>query len=676
VILAVLVTGVLSFTVGVSVLVQRIFDNFGPAIQKDLDWKTVRGAQELAGAADLGLALSDAEIVAQAFGEYRKVDDVVAIVAVNAAGKVITSHGSPPEPLDALLGGPAATVRHTRDYLVAWAGVIIEGNAVGKVALVVSTRRLVQSQALLRRISLATIAAGLLSLLCAVLFVNFFTRSIVERDAQLAAYAFSLEQKVAERTAELDQMNQDMRLVLDNVEQGFITVGLDGIMSSQRSTIVDRWFGVPAAATNFADYLRPTDAVTADWFEVGLTALVEDILPREMLVDQLPQRMRRADRTLRLSYTPILAASPAGAIARLLVVITDITDEIARDRIERDSREMMRIFQRAGSDKAGTQQFFAEAQDLVQKLVARGATPDVDRRLVHTLKGNCAMFGIDSLFQLCHEVETRLQEEGGFARDGERQSIRDQWDHVFNLAREMVGERRSTIELEEIDLQELSQVVAARAPHEEIAAIVEGWRQEPVALRFARLADRAGYLARRLGKPTVTVHTETSGVRLDAARWSPFWSALVHAINNAIDHGIEDAATRVAQQKPAAGRLWLSARRDAGDLVISLRDDGRGVDWRRLSAKAAAKGLPHATQQELVSAMLTDGVTTRDEVTSTSGRGIGLTALHEMTAALGGNIEFSSEPRAGTTLTFRFREALCRVAGDVNKATAAHAAVA
>jgi two-component system chemotaxis sensor kinase CheA len=134
-----------------------------------------------------------------------------------------------------------------------------------------------------------------------------------------------------------------------------------------------------------------------------------------------------------------------------------------------------------------------------------------------------------------------------------------------------------------------------------------------------------------------------------------FWSALVHAVNNAVDHGIEDPETRKARGKPEAGNLWMLACREGTDLVISLRDDGKGIDWKRLAEKGAERGLPNSTKAELIDVMCADGVSTRDNVTGTSGRGVGLAALREAVISLGGQLDVESEQGKGTTFLFRFR---------------------
>jgi two-component system chemotaxis sensor kinase CheA len=650
----VLTLAVLVSTVAVWALVQQIFNNFGPAVQQDLDWKTVRGAQELARACDLGLAVGDPKIVQDGFGDYRDVKDVVAIVALSTEGKIVAIHGSPPEKLADMFGGPTATIRRTPEYLVAWAGATIEGSSVGRVAIAISTRRLVESATLLRRISYGSTGAGLAALIFGIIFVRFSTRAVIARDAQLAAYAAGLEQKVAERTVELDRRNQGMRLVLDNVVQGFITIGLDGVMASERSSIVEKWFGKAPDGMKLSDYIRVTDRGAADWLDIGLEALAEDMLPRELLISQLPKRMRNGHRTWSIAYRLIMSRDNGEKLERLLVVLSDITDELVREQMERDSHEMVRIFQRVTADRGGAQQFFEEAQALVEKIAAADTTPETEARLIHTLKGNCALFGVESLVQVCHDIESQMRSEGRSANESEREQIANRWRHITELTGAILGDHRSTIELEEVDLEELAQAIHAKLPSSQLLAIANSWRHEPVSLRFTRLADKAIYLARRLGRPAVTVHTDSNGIRLDARRWAPFWSALVHAVNNAVDHGIESAEVRSAQGKSPAGNLWLSARREGTALLISLRDDGRGIDWSRLSEKAAERGLPNTITADLVELMCMDGISTRDSATATSGRGVGLAALKEATLSLGGRMEVASEAGKGTTFLFRF----------------------
>ena len=654
---AVLVISVISFTGGVFVLVQRIFDNFGPAVEKDLDWNTERSARELGLSTDLGLALGDAAIVSRSFKPYEGIKDVIAIVAVDNEGKVVASRGKSPEPLPVLFGGPPITVRSGATYRVAWDNAAVEGSGVGKVAVVISTRRLTDSQSLLRRVSWMTAGGGFLALAGGIAFVTFFTRRIAERDDQLAEYASGLEAKVAERTVELGRINGGLRTVLDNVDQGLVAITLDGVMADQRSAIVDTWFGVPEPGMTVCDYVGRVDAVASEWIAVGLQALADGNLPREVVLDQFPRRLNASGRTVSLAYKSLRIEGGDGS-DRLLIVFTDITDELALEAVERDNRDMGRIFQRISRDAPGVQQFLTEADELVRRL--RLAAPPADhspeaaRRLIHTLKGNCALFGIESMTALCHDIENRLQEDGGVPTAPEKVRIESQWAQVSQSARAMVGGRAAGIELETADLNAFLALLDGDVSTAELAAIARTWLNEPIGLRLARLGDKAEYLAGRLGKSPLTVHTDGADIRLDSHRWSPFWSALAHAVTNAVDHGIEDGQTRIACNKPAAGSLWFTARRVAGDLEIAVRDDGRGIDWAHVRSLAAERGLPHATHAELVEAMFADGLTTTTKVSSTSGRGVGMGALRAATSTLGGTMQVASDPGRGTTVSFRF----------------------
>ena len=314
------------------------------------------------------------------------------------------------------------------------------------------------------------------------------------------------------------------------------------------------------------------------------------------------------------------------------------------------------------SDRGSVQQFFAEAGQLVRQVTENAATLKGDLRIVHTLKGNCRQFGLDSMAEVCHQAENEMQDNQQPLDAPAREGIARRWQHLIALAPLALNEQPSNIEIDEDDLGRLIAGLEGRAPHHELVKLAQSWRLDSIALRFTRLAETAQNICDRLGKPHVVVHTDAGALRLERSRWAPFWAALVHAINNALDHGIEDPETRLARGKSPAGTLWLSAGRDTTEgrpgLTVCLRDDGAGLDWARLSAQAIARGLAHETREDLVEAMFMDGVSTREQVGCLSRRGVGMAALRYTTQALGGSLEVHSETGAGTTLRFRFDDSI------------------
>lgn len=654
--LAGLLVTVVVLTLGVTVLVRAIFENFGPAVQADLEWKVARGARELAKVTDLGLAVGDGDMVAENFTDYKASEDVVAIVAQGADGTVLADYGTAPWPTEALFAESPGVVVQSPQYLIAWFPSEIEGAPVGRVALVVSKRRLIDSKVFLQRIELGTFVGGGATMLVGLLVLGFFSHLVIQRDKQLADYAANLENKVAERTAELDKRNKGMRLVLDNVSQGFITVGLDGAMEAERSAIVDTWFeGADAGVKLQALFAAGGDDRASQWFELGLDQIADAFMPVECLIGQLPEQVSLGSRTLHADYIPIMEGETED-VAKLLVVLSDITEKLEREKAEAEQREVMELFQRITKDKTGFIDFLKDARGMVARIVDDlELDPVIQKRLIHTLKGNSAFFGMKTVFGVCHEVEDHLEERGGGMESEEREMIRDAWGDAEERIAALVGEEDSSVI--QIDLEEyhtLRSMVEKGAPTQEVERVLRAWELDPVQKRLDQLADQARDVAKRVGKPDIQVLSQGNGVRLDAETWSPFWSAMIHAIRNSIDHGLEGPDERAESGKAGPGTVVLSSVQTGEALVVAVQDDGRGIAWEKIRSKASGAGLRSDTTHDLAEALFADGVSSRDAATETSGRGVGMSALREAVAALGGHIDVESEPGAGTRFLFRF----------------------
>jgi two-component system chemotaxis sensor kinase CheA len=548
----------------------------------------------------------------------------------------------------------SGTLVHGSGYVASWAPAVIEGNQVGKIAVIVSTQRLGDAQAVLSRVSNTTLIAGLAGVLLGAVVILFFTRQVSLRDHQLNDYAHNLENKVEARTRELDERNRGMRLVLDNVVQGFLTIDPDGVLASERSAIVDRWFGAPEPDAKFVDYIARHAPDFASWFDLGLEAIRDGFLPPELCLAQMPRRFAVGASTFEVEYLPIVRGE---TVERLLLIVSDVTERVSRERTEQEQREMVALFQRITADRAGFDEFLDEANTLVDSLATPG-DPVLERRTIHTLKGNCGIYRLDSYAARCHEIESEMAQHTGPATDEQRAALIAAWKvAVTRIARLVGGVRRNAVEIEFAELSRVIDKARGGLAGHELAMVLTSWSHEPVARRFERLGNYAVSLARRLGKGDLEIAILDEGVRLDTARWAPFWSAMVHAVRNAVDHGIEAPEVRARAGKPGCGKLTFTATRTRGRLLVSVADDGGGIDWEAVRGKAREAGLPHANRANLELALFSDGMTTAEVATDTSGRGIGLAALRDAISALGGTIEIESAPGAGTTMRFRFAEA-------------------
>lgn len=655
-ILVALALGVAGYSATMFSYSRRVLDRLGPQVQADLEWRAQRGAQELARACDVGLVLGDAAVTRKAFGAYATSSDVEAIVAVDANGNVLAQYGKPPETLDRLFGAKEDTLRVGPGYLVSWAESTIESSTVGRVAIVISTKRLTEANALLSSVSNVTLVGGALMLILGVVVVSFFTTAVSQRDAQLSEYASSLEQKVEARTRELDERNRGMRLVLDNVTQGFVTIDLKGRMAPETSAIVGRWFGEPEPGAALYQYLARHAPSFAERLELHLEQVADGFLPGAVALEQLPQRFSAGGRTFDVVYTPV---GTVEQFEQLLVIFNDVTAQLARERAEREQNELREIFQRILVDPSGVEEFLAEATRLITALETE-TDPVVQHRIVHTLKGNSGVYGLTSLADLAHDIETQLADpdHGALLTQEQRALLGDAWRDLIARAEHLLGaSRKDRLEVGRDELSGLLARARSGASQQELIRELESWKLESVERRLERLQRQASALARRLGKADPTIVIDSGGVRSDPTLMGSYWAAMVHVIRNAVDHGLEDPSARTAAGKPAGGRIVLGARRSGGRLEFWVQDDGRGIDWEAVKVKAQRLGLPNGNREDLVKVLFADGLTTRDEVTDLSGRGVGLAALRESVSALQGAVTVESEPDRGTTFRFTFNEA-------------------
>jgi two-component system, chemotaxis family, sensor kinase CheA len=462
-----------------------------------------------------------------------------------------------------------------------------------------------------------------------------------------------LEKIVQARTAELAARTRDMRLVLDHVDQGFITIDRNGVMSPERSAIVEKWLGPSGPHATFAEYLSGSSPIVAETFELGLSEVNDGVLPLEVTLGQLPQRFGIKGRSFSIAYTPILED---GELEKLLIVITDISSVVERERLQREQREMLHMFEQLTRDRSGFLEFFEETRDLV-KAVERNEIVDLThlKRVIHTLKGNAAIFGMPSMSDKCHELETMIEETQERPPLEQRNELVALFDRMrANLDTLLGNDARKRIEVEPTEYEQALLRAAKVDSHGELVRLISAWKLEPSARRLERIAEQAQRIATRLNKGPLAVVIRDNGLRLEPARWASFWSAFVHVVRNAVDHGLESEVERLANGKSERGKLELVTRLDRHEFVIEIKDDGRGVDWSAIAERAKNAGLPHRTSQELVAAVFADGISTAPYISELSGRGVGMGAVRAECEARGGTVELVSEPAAGTRVVFRF----------------------
>lgn len=331
---------------------------------------------------------------------------------------------------------------------------------------------------------------------------------------------------------------------------------------------------------------------------------------------------------------------------------------------------------------------------------------------LHTLKGSARTVGETALGQWAHDFESWLESlpaEAGSKTERLLQRALDQLAQRLDAntpqgavppepkaaAAAQAATAQAAVRLSGESLQELMQANAqARAHLDAMTAWMETWAERLPADSVAELRQRhlgltrglnysdsvlAGLrtvaisqlrqrversvrqLSEKLSKPA-SIEIESDVAEIDALLWERIQGSLEHLLANALDHGIESAALRQQRAKPEIAQLRLTCRQEGAQLLISLDDDGRGIDLQRVRQRALKQAIDidGYSEQQLLQMVLLPGFSTAAELSQTSGRGVGLDAVSREIQSLGGRLELFSQPGVGTRFVMRLPLSLNR----------------
>lgn len=241
----------------------------------------------------------------------------------------------------------------------------------------------------------------------------------------------------------------------------------------------------------------------------------------------------------------------------------------------------------------------------------------------------------------------------------------DRYTELHGLTRTLVeatADARAMADSLEAGVVNLRGEVSQQANiNRELQYQVVATRLAPVNVLNARLMRNVRQTCQQTGKQAELVITG-SEIQVDGDVLNKLADPLLHLLRNAVDHGIELPDERASAGKPVVGRIDLVFARHGSGIVVTIRDDGKGLDYLRIRKKAVEKKLINAEQQltqaELARLVLLPGFSTRDQVSEISGRGVGMDVVASRLANIKGTVELSSDPGHGCEIVLRFQASL------------------
>ena len=234
----------------------------------------------------------------------------------------------------------------------------------------------------------------------------------------------------------------------------------------------------------------------------------------------------------------------------------------------------------------------------------------------------------------------------------------DRYTRLQELTRLMAESLHDATAIQQTLSKSLGETDAALMHQSRVSRDVQQELMRMRAVPFSILDERLYRIVRQTTRELdkkAELEIQGSQVELDRSVLERIGAPLEHMLRNALAHGLESPEERAAAGKPETGRIALALRQEANEIVLTVSDDGAGLDLERLQRKAEARGLlpPGAAPDvaELTQLIFVSGLSTADEVTELAGRGIGMDVVKNEIGAIGGRVEVASERGRGTTFT-------------------------
>lgn len=480
---------------------------------------------------------------------------------------------------------------------------------------------------------------------------------------------------------EIEQKNAAIKNLLDHAGQGFLFFGSNLIISEEYSRECDSIFSVSIARKPFLELLK--SYVDADG--IGMMQNVfenvfcsGDVVQNKVYLSVLPKELKIRDRYIHTEYKII----PHQTGKSIMMILTDVTQKKALELKTIEEKNNIKLIVRAISSKSEITQAIEELHGFIEKdilpLLDNSQSPQLILqyvfRIVHTMKGDFALNGLHHTSQGLHRLEDALSEMQNRIETITSLEIREfieqiDCDQLLEKDIEIITEALGTQYFENEDQVTVSRQRVAEIENK-IAAVFQKEEQAAILTLFHSLFfinvkdmikdynDYVKTLADRFGKDIDDIIITGDDVFIERDQYSAFMKSLVHVFRNMTDHGIEDPDERECSGKSEYGTITCELKNQGDQFVLSLADDGKGIDLEIIQNKALEKQIYSAaefaklTREQMLATIFLDDFSTKNSVDLYSGRGVGLAAVNAEISEIGGKISIDTELGQYTRFTF------------------------
>lgn len=496
-----------------------------------------------------------------------------------------------------------------------------------------------------------------------------------------------IHQQLQGRTRELTEAVTKIRNLLDNTGQGFLSFGEDLKVAGEYSAECVIIFNQEISAKWVPELIYPEDTSQQTFLEALFKKIFEedDAFLRETYFSLLPEELIFDGSNIRIEYKYITRLDDPER-REILLVLTDITEQREMEKKIQNEKNVLAMVVKAVThyqefNKAiGEYELFCR-EELPELIFSQEPVHQKINAIfcaIHTWKGTFGQLGMLRLAANLHEVESALAALRDETKECIEQSelitcftayspeLLHNWlkGELVQL-QEILGDRFFTgdeaIIVENYRLRQLEdkiQRLLNPCQARELITELRQLRYKPFSDLLNMYPDYLANVAINQGKEINSLQITGSKVLVDPERYHDFAKSLVHVFRNAIAHGLETPEERLVAGKEIQGQISCNIEDAGGNLVVTIGDDGRGMDADFIRKLAVTKGLCSEekagglSNEESVQLIFADGFSSAGFANELAGRGVGLSAVKKEVEKLDGHIEIFTEQGKGTKFTF------------------------
>lgn len=467
----------------------------------------------------------------------------------------------------------------------------------------------------------------------------------------------------------IEEKNENISSLLSSLPFALFYFDKTGRISKERSQSTDLIFKDFSKFNTLLDFYDH-HGLKNNKIQKIIDATFMGLIPFDSAVflfpDSIETRHNDEVKTINLSFKPSYDAK--GNLEKVILIGEDVTEKNKAIAESKELTERVERVSKVSADIAGFKEFMISSKDLFVLCSSQiqNYRPDQDEELkrnLHSLKGLLGIYSFNSCVEQIHELENILQVDP----ETKIQEALALFKVIFSV---FTSQSQDIIKLLALNtegnikfynitkIKKLEEAVAA-IKNESIAMVMEEIDKFPIEQVFTKYKSHAQSVAEKLvDKKVNLVYQKSSEVSYEEIqRLDP---VLVHILNNSIDHGIESTDARTQVSKSEYGSISIVCTRlpdQSLELVIS--DDGKGINGDSVLNKALMMGLINEKEAEVfteadkVNLIFLSGLSTKDEASEISGRGVGMDAVKNYVESLGGSIQLLSQVGRGTTFTLK-----------------------